>query len=708
MNPNAISHAPASPPVPSSRGRSYSCSSSPASRYDDDFVELEELGYGGFGRVYKVENKLDGLVYALKKIPFRHTNRDLVEKVLREVKTLALLHHPNVVRYHSAWLELDSARIMPGWDQATDPNGNSITATTSNNNNNNNNTNNTTTTRPKGSKQQRDECDDFSLDDIQTIGSMQFASLHNLTSPRAHIHVDFSSSSASSDYTDDSSEMSEDLSALVNGDDDESATGTDDYSEDRSGPFPDLSQSPYPAAGGEWPPSRGVPTTLFITMQLCTFNLARWLETRRRINPDQNLHIFKQILQGLKYIHSRGVVHRDLKPSNVFLTAMEEKDIASISLSLRKSAEDIRLKSPIMQAVASPSSRPLKLADMAHKKDKRNLDEEDDEEDEEDEENEQEEFLVSLGDFGMATLNPDTPPSTPTRSPRASPFHLANQYYLSSSSPSPSTSPCVSLSSSYSSSSFLAPVPGSVFAFSPGSSPTPMSIVPSRTPSPTSSSFSSSFGSVSPMHIATPTPISLRASHPGLPTPVADLHLHHHHPNSIVAPIAISASSSVSPVSSAKPPRSSSCVGTPTYSAPEQRNGNRPSTSASDMYSLGIILFELYSTFSTKMERAHVLTQLKNGILPPAFMATYPRESALISWLMHPEPQGRPCAETVLAFDLFQDSYVCLPRSRVVELEDRVRDQENIMQQQRDELATLKAQLAQYQQQQQQQQQAIL
>jgi serine/threonine protein kinase len=41
----------------------------PASRYRSDFRDEQRLGKGGFGVVVSVINQLDGLKYAVKKIP---------------------------------------------------------------------------------------------------------------------------------------------------------------------------------------------------------------------------------------------------------------------------------------------------------------------------------------------------------------------------------------------------------------------------------------------------------------------------------------------------------------------------------------------------------------------------------------------------------------------------------------------------------------
>ncbi|XP_015420631.1 PREDICTED: eukaryotic translation initiation factor 2-alpha kinase 1 [Myotis davidii] len=75
------------------------------SRYLNEFEEVSILGKGGYGRVYKVRNKLDGQYYAIKKILIKGATKTDCMKVLREVKVLAGLQHPNIVGYHTAWIE---------------------------------------------------------------------------------------------------------------------------------------------------------------------------------------------------------------------------------------------------------------------------------------------------------------------------------------------------------------------------------------------------------------------------------------------------------------------------------------------------------------------------------------------------------------------------------------------------------------------------
>ncbi len=91
-------------PTTASRPRHDSMNTSvPISRYKEDFTELERLGKGGFGEVVKARKKLDGQLYAIKKIT-QKSSASLTE-VLKEVHLLSHLSHPYVVRYYNTWTE---------------------------------------------------------------------------------------------------------------------------------------------------------------------------------------------------------------------------------------------------------------------------------------------------------------------------------------------------------------------------------------------------------------------------------------------------------------------------------------------------------------------------------------------------------------------------------------------------------------------------
>ncbi|KAJ2548949.1 eukaryotic translation initiation factor 2-alpha kinase, partial [Coemansia sp. RSA 1933] len=86
-----------------------------ASRYRTDFEEVEFLGKGGFGSVVKARNRIDGRFYAIKKIKLDPRDNEGSKKIFREVTTLSRLHHQNIVRYYTTWVEdYDDSAAMAG------------------------------------------------------------------------------------------------------------------------------------------------------------------------------------------------------------------------------------------------------------------------------------------------------------------------------------------------------------------------------------------------------------------------------------------------------------------------------------------------------------------------------------------------------------------------------------------------------------------
>lgn len=88
----------------------------PLSRYASEWVEVGRLGKGGFGEVVKARNKLDGRIYAIKKIT--QTSSALSE-VLSEVMLLSRLNHPYVVRYYTAWPEENVSDVFESDEEST-------------------------------------------------------------------------------------------------------------------------------------------------------------------------------------------------------------------------------------------------------------------------------------------------------------------------------------------------------------------------------------------------------------------------------------------------------------------------------------------------------------------------------------------------------------------------------------------------------------
>ncbi|CAA6668287.1 unnamed protein product [Spirodela intermedia] len=94
-------------------------------------------------------------------------------------------------------------------------------------------------------------------------------------------------------------------------------------------------------------------------------------------------------------------------------------------------------------------------------------------------------------------------------------------------------------------------------------------------------------------------------------------------------------------------------VGTPFYTAPEIEQGWPQINEKVDMYSLGVVFFELWHPFTTAMERHIVLSELKQkGTLPPAWVTEFPEQASLVERLMSPSPSDRPTAVEILRHEL--------------------------------------------------------
>jgi eukaryotic translation initiation factor 2-alpha kinase 4 len=175
--------------------------------YDRTLVIQECIGKGGFSEVYKITNNLDGMTYAVKQIPVDPENMDGFLTAVDEVRILARLSHPHIVRYYNAW--------------------------------------------------------------VQESPPLQSRLLHE-------------------EHNDES------------------------YSTECDTGGSDTSNYPYRCC---------------IQLELCDLNLKVYLNSRTGVDHTQSLKLFQQILQGVRYLHDRGVIHGDLKPENILMTILPDSSL---------------------------------------------------------------------------------------------------------------------------------------------------------------------------------------------------------------------------------------------------------------------------------------------------------------------------------------------------------------------------------------------
>ncbi|KAJ1980320.1 hypothetical protein H4R35_001173 [Dimargaris xerosporica] len=294
-----------------------------SSRYFSDFLELEKLGKGGFGSVYRVKNRLDNKEYAIKKVVLVGKDNPL-HKMLREITSLAQLEHPHIVRYYSSWLEVSDASAQSSSQESSDaecPSTGPFAIEVSEENFTDC-TNSPVTEHPS----HRSYGDDIVFNSVD-IASLDDTRYRSTPLDASVASIDFlrpsGADSTRASNTERPSPSSHAFSIR-------SATSGEVGSLDSR--FSRLSISPQPQR--QELPFR--PLTLHIQMQLCATNLGEYLVHRNRyiaehcagqdaraflthIDGAGNLRLFKRLVEGVAYFHTQGLIHRDLKPSNIFL-----------------------------------------------------------------------------------------------------------------------------------------------------------------------------------------------------------------------------------------------------------------------------------------------------------------------------------------------------------------------------------------------------
>ncbi|NXP67579.1 E2AK1 kinase, partial [Chloropsis cyanopogon] len=301
------------------------------SRYLNEFEEVARLGSGGYGKVYKVRNKLDGQFYAIKKIKIKKATRRDCMKVLREVKVLAGLQHPNIVGYHTAWMEQVQTVHPKGKYSSSCNSCLHLTTSVLDHCHIQNVESDSSIIFADLSSQEKKSCDSTSLKNV-----------HRESVQNMDIRNDFTNSNSKECVKPNECELSVELQGGFVNNGNSLLTDVDNHS--TRGPHSSLDQDAS-TEGNSCSESKSCSEgcskneveyhlMLHIQMQLCEISLWDWISDRNKrcnkrsedtsspyhlVDVGWTMKIFQEVVEGVCYIHSMGVMHRDIKPRNIFL-----------------------------------------------------------------------------------------------------------------------------------------------------------------------------------------------------------------------------------------------------------------------------------------------------------------------------------------------------------------------------------------------------
>eukprot|EP00899_Mesostigma_viride_P018147 jgi/Mesvir1/26333/Mv22512-RA.1 len=372
------------------------------------------------------------------------------------------------------------------------------------------------------------------------------------------------------------------------------------------------------------------PYMLYIAMELVTGpTLEDWMQRRPDVVDERKaMAIFRQIVEGIVYIHGRGVIHRDLKPANIFVFSEDGRDgfpeirigdfglssPAEAHLALEESEVDrmMATTSDATDTEAEDAARMMRQQQGLSSQPKGNA------------------AGVGGGSGGM--------PTSPRQwSTSAKMLHMDERGPVGcapkdrrSSAGSSVTVDALLLKDGLPLSAVVDRASAVATAHALSTSATGPTIVNVHQASPQQ-----------PLSAATAT-----AAGGGLGGGLPKTPLHR--------------------VSEAG--EHTSGIGTATYCAPEQLqerlHGGGWYNEKVDIFSLGMVLLELFCSFGTRMERALALKEARGGSLPKQLEEKNPPVAQLVRRMLSLDREDRPSAGELLQLLAECEESVCAARSR--------------------------------------------
>ncbi|KAK3071603.1 hypothetical protein LTR53_008340 [Teratosphaeriaceae sp. CCFEE 6253] len=291
------------------------------SRYLQDFDELAILGKGGYGIVYHVRNRLDGLEYAVKKVPVSPARVARIRRRGQQELDQLLIE---LLRYFTGWLEWIDVGSLQSRGSGSRPSFSGEASTLSDD---------------EGSAEEGAADDRFTRETVAQDDNESANVVFETSDRRESLGEAVSKQSQSSIEIRDTTELVQRVAdpSLALPTDRQAVDATFETSDTHSESRVRFSRSAakqshsYSAARHAYDLIRqdgGPSLALHLQMGVYPTTLADFLSTTPVAAAPRMAHCFHvqpsirillALIDGVEYLHSQGIVHRDLKPANIFL-----------------------------------------------------------------------------------------------------------------------------------------------------------------------------------------------------------------------------------------------------------------------------------------------------------------------------------------------------------------------------------------------------